>query len=219
MSDSVPTNVIANHPDTVEATAAGATPKQEAAARAKKQMDEIIDSLAGELYNLASMLAGEGEQSVLLVETAIDKAETSACQNPKAARRSTRRALSKAAVAHLAAADPEAFVAPEGSFHPTTCIEDDDLESAGVSLEQLEAMFSGPERERVRRWLAQLTPAVRTIFILRAVASQEASETAAILAEFGGPKAKDWQTDAVRHVFRQGLCSLASQLLHASAGK
>jgi hypothetical protein len=221
MSDSVQSNVIANSNATAPATAAGGCSEAalDAAARAKQQMDLIIDSIAGELYNLASMLVGEGEEAVRLVEIAIDKAEISACQNPKAARRSTGRALAKGAVAHLAAADPEAFAAPEGSFHPTTCIEDDDLESAGLSVEQLEAMFAGPERERVRQWLTHLSTGIRTVFILRAVAGQDAAGTAAILAEFGGPKAAGWQPEAVRHVFRQGLCSLASQLLHASSGK
>ena len=194
----------------------GEFPDPLAAERARQQMDLIIDSIAGELYNLASMLVGEGEQGVRLVEEAIDKAEVSACQNPRAARKSTRRALARGAVAHLAGLDPAAFTAPDGAFHPTTCIEDDDLESTGVSTEQLEAMLTGPERERVRQWLARLEPAVRTVFVLRAVASQDATEVAAILAGFGGPQAVAWQPEAVRHVFRQGLCSLASQIVHAT---
>jgi len=218
MSESTRTNVNASPHKPAAGAKTGDCPEPEldAAARARQQMDEIIDSIAGELYNLASMLVGEGEECVRLVESAIDNAEVSACQNPKAARKSTSRTLARLSVAHLAAADADIFAAPEGSFHPSTCIEDDDLESAGMSVEQLEAMFAGPERERVRQWLAQLSPAIRTVFILRAVAGQDAQQTAAILAECGGPKAADWQPEAVRHVFRQGLCSLASQLLHAT---
>lgn len=221
MTDSIHSNAIAPTPESAAGTRTGGCPEPEAeaAARARQQMDAIIDSIAGELYNLASMLVGEGEEAVRLVELAIDQAEVSACQNPKAARKSTRRVLARAAVAYLAADDPAAFAAPDGSFHPTTCIEDDDVESAGMSLEQLEAMFAGPERERVRQWLAELTPAIRTVFILRAVAGQDAVEAAAILAQNGGPQAAAWQPEAVRHVFRQGLCSLASQLLHASTHK
>jgi hypothetical protein len=58
---------------------------------------------------------------------------------------------------------------------------------------------------------------VRTVFVLRAVAGFCAFETAELLAAHGGPLAAGWNADAVRSVFRQGLCSLASQLLQASA--
>jgi hypothetical protein len=221
---SMPESAPASAPAQVTASAStsgcpDADASSDAAASARKQMDEVMDSLASELYNMSSMLVGEGEEGVRLVEVAIDSAEVSACQNPKAARKSARRALAKAAVASLAVQNPAAFEAPEASFHPTTCIEDDELESVGVSVAQLEAMFSGPERERIRHWLAQLEPAVRTVFILRAVASITGDEAATILAEFGGPQAAGWQPEAVRHVFRQGLCSLTAQLIHDSAVK
>ncbi len=53
------------------------------------------------------------------------------------------------------------------------------------------------------------------IFVLRAVAGLNADETAEMLASHGGPGAEKWNADAVREIFRQGLCSLASQLIHA----
>lgn len=191
----------------------------DAAARARKQMNEVMDSLASELYNLASILVGEGEEGVRLVEAAIDSAEVSACQNPRAARKSARRALAKAAVANLARQNPAAFETPSTSFPPPTCIEDEELKAAGVSVEQLEAMFHGPERQRVRQWLAQLEPAVRTVFVLRAVADLSSREVAAILAEFGGPLASGWQPECVGHIFGKGIYSLTSQLIHASTVK
>jgi hypothetical protein len=77
-------------------------------------------------------------------------------------------------------------------------------------------MFAGPDRDRVRNWLAGLPTVLRTIFVLRAVAGFTTAETAGLLAEFGGPKAQGWTPDAVRDFFRQGLCSLASQLLKAA---
>jgi hypothetical protein len=80
-------------------------------------------------------------------------------------------------------------------------------------------MSSGPDRERVRNWLAGLPTALRTIFVLRAVAGLSAAETAAMLEKHGGPKAAGWNAEAVRSVFREGLCSLASQLLHATAAR
>jgi hypothetical protein len=71
----------------------------------------------------------------------------------------------------------------------------------------------------VRNWLQSLPPTLRTIYVLRAVAGFTAVETADLLASHGGPLAAEWDAEAVRELFRQALCSLASQLIHASAGK
>jgi len=65
-------------------------------------------------------------------------------------------------------------------------------------------------------WLAGLPALTRTIFVLRAVAGFTSAEAAGLLAAHGGPRAAGWTTDAVREFSRQGLCSLASQLLHAA---
>ena len=186
-------------------------------AQLRQQMDAVIDSIAAELYNLASLLVGEGEECVGLVETAIDKAEISACQNPKAARKSIGRALCKAGVALLASRDAESLAAPEPGLYPANCMEDDDPELAGISLEQLEQMIAGPERGRVRAWLGQLPVAVRTVFVIRAIAGMSTADTASILTGFGGVRAAGWKPESVRETFRQGLCSLTSQLLHATA--
>jgi hypothetical protein len=80
-------------------------------------------------------------------------------------------------------------------------------------------MLSGPDRDRVRNWLAELPTTLRTVFALRAVAGLTASETASLLAEHGGAAAAGWTPASVREIFRQGLCSLASQLLHASTAR
>jgi hypothetical protein len=40
-----------------------------------------------------------------------------------------------------------------------------------------------------------------------------------LLAEHGGSEAQDWNPESVRSVFRQALCSLASQLIQASAAR
>jgi uncharacterized membrane protein len=91
------------------------------------------------------------------------------------------------------------------------------MTSAGISNEEFENMIGGPDRERVRKWLESLPAVVRNIFVLRAVAGFTAVETAELLETHGGPAAAGWTPDAVREVFRQGLCSLASQLIHATA--
>ena len=180
-------------------------------------LEEIVEQIAGGLYSLASMLLGEGDHSERLVEKAIADAEISVCQDPQEARQSSLRALSAAALDLLAVNSSENLAAPEGLAPASICIDDDDLASAGISSEELGNMISGPERDRVRKWLASLPTAMRTVFILRAVAGFSAIETATLLKAHGGPQAAAWTPEATREVFRQGLCSLASQLLHASA--
>ena len=195
-------------------------PKDEATVtRALAGMDDLFELIAAGLYNMASMLVGEGEDGVRLVETAIATAEVSACHDPAAARKSSRRALCTAALKIIEQRNPGSLAAPQGLAHATTCIEDDDLSSAGVSSEELESMIAGPERDRVRSWLAGLPLALRVIFVLRAVAGFTAADTAALLVAHGGPAADGWTPEAVREVFRQGLCSLASQLIHATAAR
>lgn len=181
-------------------------------------LDEMLDVIAAGLYSLASMLVGEGEESVRLVEHTVSTAEVSDCGDHFEARRSSRLALAKAALETLARREPGSLAAPAGTTGPVTCIEDDDLDSAGVSAKELEQMMAGPDRDRVREWLANLPAQLRTVFVLRAVAGFTAEETASLLAAHGGPGAEGWTSNAVRDVFRQGLCSLASQLIHETAG-
>jgi len=202
---------------TNESPMTGAGPVKAEAAGESAGWDEMFDQIAAGLYNLASMLVGEGEQSINLVETAIATAEVSVCQDPVLAREKSRLAMCRAAIAQLAERNPDSLTPPEGVAGVATCIEDDDLSSAGVSREELERMMSGPDRVRVKNWLEGLPIAVRTVFVLRAVAGMSGAETAGVLAELGGPQAGGWTPDGVREYFRQGLCSLASQLIHAAA--
>ncbi len=185
-------------------------------ARALEGMDAMMDAIAAGLYSLASMLVGEGEDSVRLVETAVATTEVAACHDPVEGRKSSRRALARAALQMIAQRNPGDLAAPEGIEPSGGCIEDDDLEAAGVSRVELEQMMAGPERNRVRNWLENLPADMRTIFALRAVAGFTAPETAALLVENGSPQAAGWTGDGVRAVFRQGLCSIASQLIQAS---
>jgi hypothetical protein len=194
-------------------------PKDEATvAQAFDGMDEMFDLIAAGLYSMASMLVGEGEESVRLVETAVANADLAVCQEPLEAKKSSRRALCVAALKTLAARDPDGLAAPVGLEGGRTCIEDDELDAAGNSGRELLEMLAGPDRERARKWLAGLPTLDRTIFVLRAVAGFTAEETAELLAANGGPKAAGWTREDVREFCRQALCSLASQLLHASNG-
>ena len=198
---------------------AGPSSPEQLPVEAAGGLEEIVEQIAAGLYSLASMLVGEGEDSERLVETAIADAEISVCQDPEKARQSSRRALSAAALDLLAGRSPGSLEAPEGLAPASTCIEDDDLASVGISSDELETMIAGPERDRVRKWLASLPATLRTVFVLRAVAGFTAAETAEMLSTHSGPQSAAWTPEAVREVFRQGLCSLASQLLHATAAR
>jgi DNA-directed RNA polymerase specialized sigma24 family protein len=192
-------------------------PKDEATvSRALEGMDDMLDRIAAGLYSMASMLVGEGEDSMGLVETAVARTEISACRDAAEARRSSRRALCTAAIELIAGREPGRLAAPEGLAHASTCITDDDLESAGISGAELESMLAGENRESVKNWIESLPTETRVIFVLRAVAGFPASETAEMLAAHGGKGAEGWNAEAVREIFRQGLCSLASQLIHAT---
>jgi hypothetical protein len=179
--------------------------------------DELIEHIAAELYRIGSMLLGEGEETIGIIEQVVTHADISACEDHVAARHSSRLLLAAEAIGVLHDRDASALAAPEaGDSGPASCIEDDELDAAGVSAAELEAMLTGPDNHRLRNWLEGLAVSQRVIFVLRGVAVLNSAEVAGLLGEHGGPAAQDWTPDAVRSGFRQALCSLASQLLHAS---
>lgn len=192
-------------------------PKDEGAVRqALSGFDSAFDFIAAALYSLASMLVGEGEDSIHLVETAIANVEISACEDAEQARASSRRILVAHALELLERRQPGCLAAPAQPATSTGCIEDDDLAAAGISRQQLEAMMAGPDRDKVRTWLNSLPVESRVIFTLRAVAGFTSPETAQLLVAHAGPAASAWTDDSVRDTFRQGLCSIASQLIQAT---
>ena len=192
---------------------------EETVARAFEGMESMFDLIAAGLYSLASMLVGEGEDSIRLVETAVANADVSAVSSAEEARHSSRLALANAAVELISQRDPAGLAAPEDLEHAVTCIENDDLDAAAEARDAMERMIAGPDRDRVRAWLESLPTALRTIYVLRAIAGFSAPATAELLATHGGPLAAGWTPEAVRELFRQALCSLASQLIHATAGQ
>ena len=180
-------------------------------------MDDFLDMIAAKLYTQASMLVGEGEESIRLVESTIANAELADCNNPEQGRRNSRLALCTGAILRLEERNPGCLAAPANAELPNKCIEGDDLDSAGICGDELEAAISGGKRERVRVWLESLPTALRTIFVLRAVAGFSPAETTQMLQANGGPQAASWTEDAVRVWFRRALCSLATQVLRAAA--
>ena len=193
-------------------------PKDEATVvEAFEGMDELFDLIAADLYSIASMLVGECEDSMRLVEMAVANADIPASHDPAETRMSSRRALCAAALDTLTSRDATSLAAPQGLEHAATCIGDEELDAAGVSSEELGRMIAGPDRERVRNWLESLPTPMRTIFVLRAVAGFSTAESAELLQAHGGPQVAGWSGDAVRELFRQGLCSLASHVLQAAS--
>jgi DNA-directed RNA polymerase specialized sigma24 family protein len=190
-------------------------PKDEAVVNeAFAGLDDIFDQIAAGLYRLASMLVGEGEESVGLVETTIATADLSSSHDAEQARHSSRMALAKSAIELLRKRDEQSLAAPRELAPAGGCIQDDELDAAGVYGDELAKMMAGPDRQRVRTWLLSLPVASRVIFVLRAVAGLSSTEIAALLAQQGDRSVPGWQPEAVREIFRQALCSVASQLLH-----
>src|ERR1700722_3886571 len=192
-------------------------PKDEKTVReAFSGFDEMFDLIAAGLYSMASMLVGEGEESVRLVETAVATAEISSYDDAAQARRSSRLALCRAALEFLNRRDPGSLAAPKSLQPSTTCIQDEDLDTGAISSEELAKLISGPEKDRVRCWLSGLSAQFRVVFVLRAGAGFPSPEVAELLAAHGGAGASGWNAAEVREVFRQALCSLASQVIHAT---
>jgi hypothetical protein len=193
-------------------------PKDQSVVEARlSSWDGILEKMASDIYRISSMLLGEGEDSVRLIEQIIAKMDISSCRDHADARHKSRLLLGSEAIAILARRDSVALSAPLDESGPASCIEEDDLAAAGVTPEELERMIAGPESHLLRNWLEGLTVSLRAIFVLRAVAGLSSPEVAGLLAEYGGPAAQDWTPDAVRSAFRQALCSLTSQLIHATA--
>lgn len=182
-------------------------------------VDSLIDQFAAGLYSLASMLLGEGEDSAGCVEAAIAGTEVAGEDNANRTRQNSRRALAVAAIEALARRDASSLGAPEDLAPSVTCIDNDDLDAAAEYGQELERMIAGPHRDRVREWLESLATPVRTVFVLRAVAGFSPAEIATLLAGHGGRLAAGWSAGQVRELFRQGLCSLASQLLQETASR
>ncbi len=181
-----------------------------------------LETIASDLYRLASMVLGEGEAAVHLVEEVVTELDLSSCGDHAEARRQARLLLAAKAIDLLAARDAAALAAVAAEDGPVSCIEDEDLSSAGLTREELEQMLDGPERPRLRGWLEGLATSLRVIFALRAVAGLSSAVVAGLLNDHGILDANAelyWTPVAVSGTFRQGLCSLASQLLHASAEK
>ena len=148
----------------------------------------LFDRIAAKLYRMASMLVGEGEESVRLVETAVANAEVSVCQDPTWRARAAGGRWRAAALELLASATPAAWPRPRGWSRPQPASTTTTWPRPASRPKSWKSMIAGPERDRVREWLDSLPTWMRAVFVLRAVAGFTAAETATLLRRMAGRK-------------------------------
>jgi DNA-directed RNA polymerase specialized sigma24 family protein len=173
----------------------------------------MAEDTAVQLFQIAALMLGDEQEAVSLVEETVAKVETDPCAEATVAYAEARSLLVHTAVQRMAGLYPEAFAVPTPEPADAACIETDDLGAAGLSGEQFGALFSGAGRAGMREWLDRLAPALRAVFVLRAVAGQDGEQTAESLRQSGAKGAQAWRRDQVGTAYRQALCSLASCLL------
>jgi DNA-directed RNA polymerase specialized sigma24 family protein len=175
----------------------------------------MAEDTALQLFQIAALMLGDEQEAVSLVEEVVAKVEADPCTEGTLAYAEARTLLVRTAVQRMAGLYPEAFVVPAPQPADAVCLETDDLEAAGWSGDQFSALISGAGRAGMREWLERLAPALRAIFVLRAVAGQDGEQTAENLRQSGATGAQAWRRDQVGTAYRQALCSLASCLMSA----
>jgi DNA-directed RNA polymerase specialized sigma24 family protein len=177
--------------------------------------DWMAEDTALQLFQIAALMLGDEQEAVSLVEEVVAKVEADPCAEGTLAYAEARTLLVRTAVQRLAGLYPEAFVVPTPQPADAVCIETDDLGAAGLDGDQFGALISGAGRAGMREWLERLAPALRAIFVLRAVAGQDGEQTAESLRQSGAKGAQAWRRDQVGTAYRQALCSLATCLMSA----
>jgi DNA-directed RNA polymerase specialized sigma24 family protein len=175
----------------------------------------MAEDTALHLFQIAALMLGDEQEAVSLVEESVAKVETDPCAEGTVAYAEARTLLVRTAVQRMAGLYPEAFAVPTAQPADAACIETDDLGAAGLTGEQFGALISGAGRAGMREWLNRLAPALRAIFVLRAVAGQDGEQTAESLRQSGATGAQAWRRDQVGAAYRQALCSLATCLMSA----
>ena len=175
----------------------------------------MAEESALQLFQIAALLLGDEHEAVSLVEESVSGVETDPCFDGQLAYSEARTLLVRTAVKRMAGLHPEAFAVPDAQPASAACIETDDLGAAGLTGEQLGALLAGTGRAGMREWLSRLTPSLRAIFVLRAVAGQDGEQTAESLRQSGASGAQGWRRDLVGAAYRQALCSLATCLMSA----
>jgi DNA-directed RNA polymerase specialized sigma24 family protein len=177
----------------------------------------MAEDTALQLFQIAALLLGNEDEAVDLVEETVARVEADPCAEGTLAYAEARTLLVRTAVQRMAGRDPAAFAVPAGAPANDTCIETDDLQATGLTGEQLGGLVSGAGRAGMREWLDRLAPALRAVFVLRAVAGQDGEQTAESLRQSGVKGAQAWRRDQVGSAYRLALCSLATCLMSSQA--
>jgi len=168
-----------------------------------------------ELFQIAAMMLGDEEEAVALVEDAFAGVQADPCADAGAAEDQALPRLLETALRRVLRRSPQAFAAPPDSADSAACIETEDLSAAG--MDALAVLLQEPERRAIREWLDQLTPALRIVFVLRAIAGRDAEQTRETLNRSGAAGARLWGREQVGIAYRRALCSLANSLLTSNA--
>jgi hypothetical protein len=168
---------------------------------------------ARELYQIAVLMLGDEEQAASLVEEVVADVEADPCTDALAANAQAQSRLGEMAVRRLARRHPTAFSVPPAGEAASGCIDAEDLSAAGLTAGELSLLVQAPGRIKMRGWLEGLAPALRVIFVLRAVAGFDGARTAESLRRSGVEGAQGWRREQVRTAYRQALCSLATSLI------
>jgi DNA-directed RNA polymerase specialized sigma24 family protein len=179
--------------------------------------ESVAEDTALQLFQIAALMLGDEQEAVSLVEEVVAKVEADPCAEGTLAYAEARTLLVRTAVQRMAGLYPEAFVVPTSQPVDAVCIETDDLGAAGLTGDQFGALISGAGRAGMREWLERLAPALRAVFVLRAVAGQDGEQTAESLRQSGATGAQAWRRDQVGTAYRQALCSLATCLMSAQS--
>jgi hypothetical protein len=183
--------------------------------QAPETREWMAEDTAMHLFQIAALMLGDEEEAVSLVEESVAKVEADPCAEGAIAYAEARNLLVRRAVQRMAGLCPGAFAVPPAKPSDAACIETDDLRAAGLTGEQFSALISGAGRAGMREWLDRLAPALRAIFVLRAVAGQDGEQTAESLRQSGATGAQGWRREQVGTAYRQALCSLATCLMSA----
>lgn len=179
--------------------------------------DNVDPSAVSELFQTAALLLGNEQQAVNVVEEVVSAAESDPCKDPEKAYREVRDSVVTASLARIAGGDPTALDASfAASADAGSCVDSDDLLAAGVTEPELHTLIAGSGRARLRQRLERLPPALRAVFVLRAVLRNGNESAAQRLRESGAAGAGEWDAARVSRVFRQALCSLAASLVEAA---
>jgi hypothetical protein len=179
-----------------------------------QQNASVNDDNVLELFQTAALILGSQDEAVATVEQAVARSQADPCTDPGKAQQESRELLVRMALERAVELDPAGF-RQNDLAGPDLCIDTEDLESTGVTTEQLtELIATGAGRPHLREWLEHLRPASRVVFVLRAMMGKDSASVAEDLRRANANGGSGWTAEQVGLVFRGALCSLASSLVH-----